>query len=513
MNRISSRLIAMSLAALVGVVGCGPGGSGDSSGTSAAADVGDSLQPAAAAELLATSWMVRAAQDPDAVAALLDAPGGDGWLALYHGDLAGAATSFEGAQSASARLGMARVHLAHAAALLAAGRLQREATIDLARYRRDHRDQVRTGTYEPVLAALAARAAGLEGAELDSFLAAAAGPIEGADEHLLNGLTGHLNGGSRAGLPDLYADRLTFAEAAATADLDRLTGLEARVRSREPDLRDPLGTDSEAGLQFEGLHYDAALLPALARLHLARAWSLASALIGPGEIVADAVRHGWGGELPAGLADAAAGPTEPLPAWTALFASSVVDAEDHAAAWGAPGAVPFAARLDAAVPGLELAASRTSEEVDAMLRLVADAGPTFAAAMREVASPEGASLVAELEFARIPTDRALRTWMIALTDADIAVQGKRLGDRTLDANAGSRGGASDSARTRISYRNDRVFLLELARCLWKAGQVGAALDLVHPLAQQEPALQSVTYYLGQLDAAATIGLQGKASQL
>jgi hypothetical protein len=55
--------------------------------------------------------------------------------------------------------------------------------------------------------------------------------------------------------------------------------------------------------------------------------------------------------------------------------------------------------------------------------------------------------------------------------------------------------------------------LELARCLWKAGQVGAALDLVHPLAQQEPALQSVTHYLGQLDAAATIGLQGKASQL
>lgn len=512
MRNPASSLVLLCLAALGCLVAsCGPDGAEPLATTTA--DPADALSPEAAGVLLADSWMARAVEDPATVGALLDVPGGDGWLALFHGDLAGAAQAFDGGESASARLGMARVHLAHASSLMVAARLHREAALELARYRRDHRDQVRTGTYEPILAALTARADGVEGPELDGFLEAAGEVAPDADEHLLNGLRGHLGGGSRAGLPDLYADRLAFADAAAEADLERLRELESRVLSPEPDLRDPMGEDSEAGLRFEGLHYDPALLPAVARHHLARAWILGSGLIGPGDVVADAVRHGWGGELPAALADAALGPTEPLPVWTALFASGVVDPEDHAASWGSPDAEPFATRLDAAVPGLDLAAARSSEEVDALLRLVADAEPMFAAALREQASEDGASLVIDLKLARIPADRALRTWMADLVDAGVAVQGKRLGDRTLDANPGSRGGAADSARTRVSYRNDRAFLLDLARCLWRSGQAGAALDLVHPLAEEDPAIQSVKYYLGQLDAAATIGLQGKTSQL
>lgn len=512
MRTTAASLMLPCLALLAGlVVACGPEAS-DTTGASPT-PAPETLTPEVATTLLADSWMAAAVADPAAVAALLDAPGGAGWLDLYHGDLAAAERAFDGHESASARLGMARVHLAHARSLTAAARIHREAALELARYRRDHRAQVRTGTYEGILAAVSARGAGLHGAEMEAFLAAASERTESADEHLWNGLNGHLRGGSRAGLPDLYHDRLAYADAAAAGDLDELARLGSGVLGAEPDLRDPMGVDDEAGVRFEGLHYDAALLPAAARHHLAQAFVLASGLEGPGQLVVTAVGHGWGGEMPEALPGAALPPAEPLPAWTALFASDAVDAADHAAAWGAPGSSSFAERLDAAVAGLDLAAARSSEEVDALLRVAAEAEPVFGEALRAAAAPDGASLVTELELARVPADRALRTWMMALVDADAAVQGKRLGDRSLDANPGSRGGAADSARTRISYRNDRAFLLELARCLWKAGQAGAALDLVHPLAEQNPVLQPVKHYLGQLDAAASIGQQGKTSQL
>jgi len=510
--RFAAASLALAILAVpVGLVGCGPDPADTGDATPSAPE--PTLTDQAASDLLDGSWMAAAVVDPAALAALLDAPGGEGWLHLYHGDLVAASLAFEEADSSSARLGMARVHLDYARALLTAARIHREATLELARYRRDHRDQVRTGTYELVLAGISARGAGLEGPELEAFLAAASAPADGADTHLMNGLTGHLRGGSRAGLPDLYHDRLAYADAAAAADLETLASLETRVLSAAPDLRDPLGQDDEAGVRFEGLHYDPALLPAMARHHLSRAWVLASSLEGPGETVAEAVRLGWGGELPPALLEASRLPSEPLPAWTALFASDAVDRADHAFAWGEPGASSFASRLDAAVPELDLSGARSSEQVDALLRLVADAESVFGQALAAAGGDEGAALVADLELARVPADRALRTWMMTLTDADVAVQGKRLGDRSLDANPGSRGGAVDSARTRVSYRNDRAFLLELARCLWRAGQTGAALDLVHPLAERDPALQPVKHYLGQLDAAASIGQQGQASQL
>jgi hypothetical protein len=121
--------------------------------------------------------------------------------------------------------------------------------------------------------------------------------------------------------------------------------------------------------------------------------------------------------------------------------------------------------------------------------------------------------VQDLGFARRATDRLLRARSADLLAAAAPVLAKRVLERSLDDTPGSRGGAADSARTRVSWRNDRAFLLLLAHAAWRAGQPGTALELVHPLAEEDASLQPVRHYLGQLDAASSLGAQGKVSQL
>ncbi len=502
-------LAALSLA----LVACG----GDDAGADSSA-AGDSAPPTSAlavdaGALLADSWMNAAARDPATVTALLDAPGGDGWLDLFHGDLASAKPRFEAADSASARLGLARTHLARAAALQAGARLHAEAALDLARYRRDHAAAVRVGVYEPVLAGLTAQRCGAEGDERDAFLAAAAAPHEDVDgsSELVAALRGVLEGSISTRLSS-YADRLAFIEmvgAGAIRD-PAVVELLPKANLGLPDWKDSLGADADAGIAFEALYFDCGVLPALARWHLGEAWIVGSGLTGPGPAIAAAVEGAWGAPLPDALRDAALPPPEPaqppLPEWTAFFASPAIDRADWDAYWGGAGASSFAARF-----------GHDDASADAVLSALADAETSFAEALREGAPPEGASLVDELDLAAPAVDRVLRARMLALTGAgetpEERVACKRYGDRAVDANPGSRGGSADSRRTRVSYRNDRAFLIDYARCLWRAGQPGGALDFVHPLATEDPALQSVKHYLGQLDAAASIGVQGKTSQL
>jgi len=491
------------LASLLATGGCGDTPEVPASGAGAAS----AADPASA--LLADSWMHAAAHDPVAVMALLDAPGGDGWLDLFHGDLAHAKPAFEAAESASARLGLARVHLDRAATMRSAARLHREVALDLVRYRRDHADQIRAGAYEPLLALLVARSAGAEGGELAAFDAASLRPPAAhADPAVVAALRGLLDGGDpNRTLGTVYPARLAFIAAVNQGDLGLADELILPSHRPDPDLIDPLGEDVEAGLTFTARFYDPRFASAVARYHLARAWGEGSALEGPGPTIAAAVEGGWGGPLPESVRNAAtpAPPGEALPEWTALFASTAVDRADWDAQWGESGSA-FADRWGAADRG-----------VDATLQALADAETSFAVALKDGAPADGAALVDELSLAQPVIDRVLRSRMVAVTgtgeDAEARVLCKRYGDRSVDPNPGSRGGAADSARTRVSWRNDRAFLLDYARCLWRAGQPGGALDFVHPLATEDPALQSVRHYLGQLDAAASIGLQGKTSQL
>jgi hypothetical protein len=248
------------------------------------------------------------------------------------------------------------------------------------------------------------------------------------------------------------------------------------------------------------------MLPALARYHLGEAWIVGSGLHDAGSVIAAAVQGAWGGPLPDVLRDAAEAPPEgpELPSWAALFAGAAVDREDWEVLWGGSGE-SFAHRF-AAPSG-----------TDAALSAVADAETLFVDALKAGAPEAGVLLVDELSLAVPAMDRVLRARMVETTGhgdtPEARVQCKRYGDRSVDPNPGSRGGAADAARTRVSWRNDRTFLLDYARCLWRAGQPGGALDFIHPLASEDSALQSVKHDLGQLDSAASIGLQGKASQL
>lgn len=151
--------------------------------------------------------------------------------------------------------------------------------------------------------------------------------------------------------------------------------------------------------------------------------------------------------------------------------------------------------------------------VDRLLRDAEDRRVLLSEAITHGAPPDGAALVADLDLARRVVDRVLRTRMADLVVDGHAAPAKRLGDRSLDPNPGSKGGSPTSRETRVSYRNDRAFLVSLARCLHQAGQTGAALAYIHPLAKQDARLLGVEHYLGRLDAAGSIGVAGKASQL
>jgi len=482
-------------------------------------------------QLLNDTWMSQAAANPDGVTALLDAPGGEGWLHLFHGDLIAAERSFSAVSAndtaGTSRLGLARVHLEHAATLLAADSLHRAAGLSMARYRRDHAGDVRSGPYQPGLAALAALHGSAEAAELAQFVAAAeatgTGVTSATDDSISAGLRALLaarQGGvsitptERALLPDNFQQRLQLADLVEEGQVEAARALRNKLGTPSPDVIDPLGRDEEAGLDFESHYFDAALLHALARIHLAEAWRLGAGIQGPGSMIRMAVTAAWGGPVPDAVLQGSLPSAEAQPDWQALFLSPALDRLDWESYWtqGREGS-SFLARLAERTPNVPWTAGNDNHTVDQVLRSASQLEPFLKEALIQGVGSEGASMVQDLGFTHLAMDRILRTRMRSLQAGGAAVQALRIGERTLDPNPGRLGGPEDAARTRVSFRNDRAFLVDLAHCLWRAGQTGSALDYLHPLTSQQEALAGVVYMLGQLDAASSIGKGGKASQL
>ncbi len=469
-------------------------------------------------QMLSVSWMQQAAADPGKVAELVDSPGGEGWLRLFHGDLVAARQIFEAAQpeldpgnKGAARLGLARVHLAQARLLLKADLLQREAAAALARYRIDNRAALRSGKLGGLLSKLALQAAGEGNSPL-----AQAGAAGGVEAGALADLLAVRAAGAAAmveGLPEPFASRLSFGAAMAEGDLASAEPLLASLQLGEADLREDLGADVEAGVRFQALYFDAALNRALARYHLARAWFYGAGLDGPGELIAVAVLANWGGELPAQLRNAAMPAAGSQPAWLAQFLGPSIDRDDWDSYWGvSQGGRPFLQLLQDQQPQVPWLDATSTEQVDAVLRAASGLEGLLSKVLTQSVGSEGASLAQDLGFSTTVLDRILRTRVVALVEAGQAVAAKRLAERSLDAEPTRLGGAANSAATRVSFRNDRAFLIELAWVLWRAGQVDAALSYVHPLSEENPQLRGLAYYLGQLAAAKSIRIQGKAAQ-
>ncbi len=479
-----------------------------------------------AMQMLSSSWMLQAAADPSIITQLIDAPGGEGWLRLFHGDLNGAEALFLAAKpmvepdrKGSARAGLARVHLDRARALMAVADLQQEVAEALVRYRREHRREVRQGPYNQVLAALVLQAAKKQSEEEQGGGSTAAGSapyLVGLNSLLqLRKQGSHLGSLEEiaGGLPPRYRDRLLFAEAMGEGDVLRAEPLLPALLEGGEDVIDPLGKDSEAGVSFEALYFDSEPVRALARFHLARAWFLGAGLQGPGEAIALAVQHSWGAEVPDAIRSKTLPGAGPQPEWLPLFVGPAIDKGDWEAYWAKDGeGKPFLSLLQDQLPAVPWLDGSSSADVDAILRAAAQIEPTLRAALIQSVGSEGASLAQDLGFAATTLDRLLRTRMAPLLAEGHALAAKRLAERSLDAEPTRLGGASSSASTRVSYRNDRAFLVDLARCLWKAGQVDAALSYIHPLSEEDPLFRGLAYYLGQLDAARSIRVQGKTAQ-
>lgn len=423
--------------------------------------------------LLADSWMARAGADDGALAALLDASGGDGWIALFHGDLRGADREFGVVPASdSARLGKARVHLERAAAYDAAAALCREAGIALFDWRDEHRETVRTGPLEPLLAAF------LRGQD----------PPPGDDHSAIRALFA----GDSSQLPDPWRARRAFVNGSGDA------ADAAAAQTAAPDVVDVLGRDDEAGVTFELPFDDPARLGALVRAELAAAVALAEPLgAAGGPIVAAASAFG-------GLDAPPTGDGGSIPAWLALFGAPQPDLDAWLHRWsrGAAGR-SFGDRL----PLDGWGQGTGSDDVDRILRMAAGLGTPLLAGLADEPG-----LAAELELPQLLVDGLLREQMNRVLGASPA-QARRLGERSLDATPGSLGGSPDGGRAGVSHRNDRAFLLSLARVYWKAGQPDDAVRLVHPLTSDLPPLASVERPLAQLGAASTVGQRGETNQL
>lgn len=508
------------------LVACGgSGGDGDSApdAATAAPPPSDAPDPAAMEALVATSWMRQAAMRPQVVAGLLDAPGGDGWLHLFHGDLDAAQKAFDAALSSGRpepRLGRARVALDRAAAFLHAETLHILANGQLAAYRRDNPDRVRRGTYELPLSALSLMATG-DAQAATAAIKLAVRSSEMAEQDATWGALlvqtqarsqgGDPRGFVAEGLPEPFAARAAFGQHLVGGRFPDVPDLAPGA----PDLVDDLGTDPETGVKFAAPWFDPLLLRTLARSELLTARTLAAGLGGPGHLVENAVHLAWGGPLPGGHA---APPTEDgvdLPDWVLLFGSAAMDVTDWRARWsllggGNPGEGTLLARTDAVWPAPGLLSVGGSESVDLLLRHQEALDAALAGALTAGAPPEGASLAKDLGFSRRIVDAILRDRMDALVASDQAAQARRLGERALDPNPGERG--ERAAFTRVSHRNDRAFLVRFATCLWASGQPGLAREYMHPLADDLPELTGPAWVLGQLDAASGIGVRGKISQ-
>jgi len=471
--------------------------------------------------------MLQAAADPGKVTELINAPGGEGWLKLFHGDLDGAEALFLAAQptvdpanKGSARAGQARIHLARARSLLGVTSLQSEAAVALVRYREEHQAEVRQGPYDGVLSRLILHAAG-EGVEpstaVNSGTAASAPYLEALEALLAARLSS--TGAEVAPvdlderLPALYRDRLLFVHAVSVGDMPKAVKVLPSLRSGVEDVIDPLGADSQAGVTFQALYFDPGVPRALARYHLAMAWFLGAGLDGPGEAISLAVLRSWGGPVPEPVLSRTLPSAGSQPDWFALFLGPAIDRGDWDHYWGTQDdGRSFLSVLQDQMPGVPWLDGSSAEAVDAVLRTATQIEPTLRDALIQSVGSEGASLSQDLGFAVTTLDRLLRTRMRSLLASGHAVQAKRIGERSLDAEPTRLGGAPTSASTRVSFRNDRAFLVDLARCLWKAGQVDAALSYVHPLSEEDPLLRGLAYYLGQLDAARSIRVHGKTTQ-
>jgi len=502
--------------------GCSGNQAGVGDTPTATGDPSTSLELELAMQLLSQSWMAQSAADPSKVSEMIDAPGGEGWLRLFHGDLDGAEELFVAAQprvepstKGPARLGLSRVHLARSRSLLATASLQSQAARALVRYRMEHSKQVRHGSLDAVLSRLILQG-GAEEAKAGSGDSTEPGVV--ALEALLSARQATRGGAEGPalpeGLPRLYKKRLLFARAIAAGDVKAAEALLPDLQPGSPDITDSLGEDAEAGVSFEMLYFDPALPLALARHHLAQAWMLGAGLDGPGEAIAFAVQSSWGGPVPEGVRRRALPSAGPQPGWQALFLGPAIDRNDWEVYWtGEDSGQSFVSVLQDHMPGVPWLAGSSAADIDLILRAANGLEITLRDALMQSVGSEGASLSQDLGFDATTIDRLLRTRMLALLSQGAALQAKRLGERSLDVEPTRLGGAEESALTRVSYRNDRAFLLDLAHCLWKAGQVDMALSYVHPLSQEDPTLRGLAYYLGQLDAARSIRVQGKTSQL
>jgi len=483
----AGRGAALVLAALLAGCGPDPAPSSQVAPEAAAPDL---------APVLAGSWLAAAVAAPEDVAALIDGPGGDGWLALFNNDLLAAREAFDAAQPAegapvppSWALGMARLHLAEADVLIAARSLERDATLSGIAYRAERSDRLRSGAWEPILAAISLAslpdvAPADRDAAVDRARAADASTPEAVA--LLALLDARLAGeaGVPADLPGTLQEQLNHPDPASPG----------------PHVIDSLGEDVDAGLTFSAKWWDPAVQRARLQHHLAAVATYA-AKAGAADLVAVAV-------------DAAPQPlpTEGTPPSTlrpelALFAAPWVDVAHLRAAWGLDGGRSLLARVAAQEPEARVDDGWAPTDADRLLRFEAAFETRVGDALKTLAVGDGAGLIRDLQLARKAADLLLRD-RVRDVASEAPVVALRIAERSLDVG----GGSASKDGSRLSHRNDAGFLVRLAQVHALGGRPGVARDYVHPLVARFPGLAASSHQLGQLDAASSIGVQGKTSQ-
>jgi len=472
---------------------------------------------AALSGLLEGSWYAEAVKNPGGLEALLDGPGGAGWLALFHGDLEKAEQEFISATSGEldapgAHLGLARVALARADALRAGRALEARIAPRLVEYRRTRGDRVRSGSYESLLAALTVQGFVGEGADLDAAAAAAAGwtpgpgvdPVVGSALHSLLIARREAGSADGSGLPRSYVDSLTLA-GAVRAGQRSVDPLEA-----EPDFVDQLGVDADTGVRFTAKFWDPVVSEArfLNELLLIMEHGAAAGDAGVGLVQVAVVAWGDGAPTLPGLGASAPPGVSSVPVELALVGAPWADIEDLRAAWDERPARTLLQRLAEVAPEKRLRDGQSAADVDRVLRYENQLVDVVGDALTAMSTGTGASLVHELELPRKVADQILRQRMKEMARNEQPIQAQRLAERSLDV----AGGQDGAAGTRVSHRNDVGFLVRLGAVHSAGRRPGVAREYIHPLVGQHPGLAPVAYTLGQLDAASSIGVQGKTSQ-
>ncbi len=526
-------------AAMLLVAGC----AGNSSEQQASTEAAPAAGSADGSGQLQDSWMYAIASDPELLGQFEQGQPGDGWLAFFNNDLAGARAGFQptcrpsdvplSARSAAGFpcVGLARTYLELAQFFADVAEVDRVAMRQFYRHRQTHPGEVLPSVHQGYFQGVTLLHSGEVTGGLDllrSYSAdAAADPmLKALADRIVAGLAGsdalvqrvwgNRDGvgveGNFADLPGssasaAYRVRLDFIAAVAGGDAAAASALIRPIQVAAADLAEELPQKADGVAIAPVLfHHDPAFLVAMSRLYALNALAAVGAAADLAVLRVEAERL-------LGKESAAPDSVPGLPDGLSLvlFSTTAAPADLLAVQRSGAASGPMLSRLAGAFPGLGLEPTTALTDLDPFVDMSNSARASLAEILKGTTG--GANMDVDMGLSERFRGAILleRVWQyqgrfavrleseLAQDAGTAGIAARSLLELVLDKNPSPQN--PQLKRARISSRNDPTLLASLARAQLDTRHPYEANDYIRPLSEVYAELISVREALAALDSA------------